>query len=304
VTPLHRRGWRKGAAIQIESLIQQIVNGLLLGMSYGVVGAGFAITYGISRVLNFAHGAFYVIGSYGVYALHDWLGMPLWGAFMLGSLFVLPAALFGYYIVIKPYGPERSGTALLGTFGVAIVIIELLRQIFGSRPLIVPRLIDRPPMTVMENVYIPYDQAAVAVFSLLVLLASLGLLRWTGIGRRLRAIVQSGEAAQLIGIRPEPYRLLSFVSGSWLAGVAGAGLAFLAPINTGNGVTMTFIAFVIVVLAGLGNVGGAVLVGGLVALLQALSALYVRPEVSIATPYLFMIAVLIIRPQGLFPTRA
>lgn len=289
---------------QIESLVQQLVNGVLLGASYGLVGAGFAITYGISRVLNFAHGAFFVVGSYGVYALNTWFELPLALAFLAGSVFVLPMALVSYYVVIRPYGPEKSGTALLGTFGVAIIIIETMRQVFGGRPLILSRLVDVPPMTIMHNVYVPIDQAIVAASALMVLAASLGVLRWTGIGRRLRAIVQSDEAAQLIGIRPEPYRMLSFISGSWLAGVAGTGLAFLSPINTSNGVNMTFIAFVIVVLAGLGNIGGAALVGVLLAILQALSALYVRPEVSIAAPYLFMIAVLIIRPQGLFPTRA
>lgn len=286
------------------SLGQQIVNGLLLGATYALVGAGFAVTYGISRVLNFAHGAFFVAGSYGVYALHRYFDLPLWIAFAGGSLFVLPLALVSYYVVIRPYGPEKSGTALLGTFGVAIVILEGLRRIFGGRQLILPRLIEAPTMTLAADLHVSLDQAVVALVSLIALGITLGVLNATGVGRRLRAIVQSPEAVQLIGIDPEPYRRLSFVLGSWLAGIAGAGLAFLAPIGTGNGVTMTFIAFVIVVLAGLGNIGGAVIIALVLAVVQSLSSMYVRAEVSLAAPYLLMVLVLVVKPQGLFRTRA
>ncbi len=288
----------------IASLIQQVINGLLLGATYGLVGAGFAITYGISRVLNFAHGAFFVVGSYGVFALFNYFGLPLGIAFALGSLFVLPFAFVSYYVVIKPYGPDKGSTALLGTFGAAIVILEGLHRVFGGRLLVLPRMFDSPTITLLQDVHVSFDQAFVAFISIIVLGISLASLHWTGIGRRLRAIVQSPEAAQLIGIDPEPYRLLSFVLGSWLAGVAGAGLAFLAPIGTGNGLNMTFVAFVIVVLAGLGNIGGAVIIAFALAVIQALSSLYVRAEVSLAAPYLFMVLVLVVKPRGIFPTRA
>lgn len=288
----------------IASLAQQILNGLLLGATYELVGAGFAVTYGISRVLNFAHGAFFVVGSYGVYAWYSTFGLPLGIAFVLGSVFVLPIAIVSYYVVIRPYGVDKSSTALLGTFGATIVILEGLRQIFGPRLLVLPRLVNMPTISLSKNIHVSYDQAVVALAGICVLSAGFALLHWTGVGRRLRAIVQSPEAAQLIGINPEPYRFLSFVLGSWLSGVAGAGLAFLAPIGIGNGVNMTFVAFVIVVLAGLGNIGGAVIVAFVLAVVQALSSLYVRAEISLATPYLFMVLVLVLKPRGLFPTRA
>lgn len=287
----------------MDVVLQQLVNGLLRGGTYAVVGSGFAITYGVSRILNFAHGAFFVIGSYSVFALYDWLSLPLATAFVIGPLVVLPVAVFSYWVVVRPY-QDGGHTALLGSFALAIAYLEILRIVFGGRALLLPRLIDTSPISLGDRVFVAVDSLVVFGVSLVILAAILVTLQRTGVGRRLRATVQSREAASLIGIDAEPYRLLSFVMGAFLAAMAGAGIALLAPITGTAGIRMTFVSFVIVIIAGFGNITGAVITGFLVALAEAMSTLYVPSEFAVAAPFVLMVAVLIVRPTGLFPRRA
>lgn len=286
----------------MNDLIQQIVNGLILGAVYSVSGTGFAITYGISRILNFAHGVFFASGGYLLYWLTKTHELPVLPSLLLAALCVLPIALVTYYVVIHPFPPARATAALVGTLGVSMIVIELLHRVWGSRPLFVDRIWRGPPFR-FGDVFVARDGIVLAGIAVATVAAVLVVWNVTGIGRRLRALVQSRDAAMLLGINPEPHRLIAFLWGSGLAGLAGAFFAVQTVIDASTATRATFVAFAVVIAAGLGNIAGAAIVGFGLGVLEAITTLYVRAEYAVAAPFVVMIIVLVLRPQGLFPRK-
>jgi branched-chain amino acid transport system permease protein len=286
----------------MHDLAQQIVNGLILGGVYSVSGTGFAITYGISRILNFAHGIFFAAGGFALYWLTEQIGMPVLLGLALTGLAVVPLALVAYVLVIRPFPPARATAALVGTFGLSMIMIEVFQIVWGSSPLFPERIMHGKPLRV-GGVFVSRDNVVLTTLAVLVV-ATVGVVwRWSGVGRRMRALVQSRDAAMLLGINPEPHRLAAFVWGSVLASIAGSFFAIQTVIDASTATRATFVAFAVVIVAGLGNITGAAIVGFGMGVLEAVTTLYVRAEYTVAAPFAVMIVVLLLKPQGLFPRK-
>ncbi len=284
-------------------LLQQIVNGLLIGSVYSLSGTGFAITYGTSRILNFAHGIFFVSGGFALYTLTSTLGMPTLLGLLFAGVAVLPLAFLVYLVVIKPYPPARGAAALIGTFAVSLVMLDVFHYFYGANPLFPERAFSGPPFRVGE-IFVSRDNLLLASMSVVSLIAVVVVWQVTGIGRRMRALVQSRDAAMLIGINPETHRTIAFLWGAFLAAVAGSFSGVQTIVASENAVHATFIAFAVVIIAGLGNVLGAAIVGFGMGILEGLTTLYLRSEYTVAAPFVIMIIVLLVRPQGIFPRKA
>jgi branched-chain amino acid transport system permease protein len=287
----------------MTDLLQQIVNGVVLGAVYSLSGTGFAITYGTSRILNFAHGIFFAAGGFALYTMTDSWGVPMLGALLLTSVAVLPLAYVSYLLVIKPFPPVRGGAALIGTFAVSLVMLDVFKMIYGADPLFPERLISGAPLR-FGDVFVSKDNAVLTGLAVVMLGGVLAVWHLTGVGRRMRALVQSRDAAMLIGIDPEPSRRTAFLWGAGLAAVAGGFFGLQTVVAADTALHATFVAFAVVIVAGLGNILGAAIVGFGMGVLEAVTTLYVRPEYTVAAPFVVMIAVLLLRPQGIFPRKA
>ena len=282
-------------------LLSQVLNGVVTGMLYALMGIGLSIITGILNIPNFAHGAMFAVGAYLVYTVINTLGN-----FCLALLLApIGVALLG--LVIEYAGIRRLYAAghdyqLLLTFGLSLIITEGIIIVWG------PVGMSQPPPPVLRGgvdlgimIYPKYRLFVMVMAGLLVLAAWLFLER-TRYGAIMRAGIEDKEMVSLLGIDIHRLFTAAFALGAYLAGIAGALTAPIRGLNPLMGVDMLGIAFVVVALGGLGNLPGAIVAGLMIGVAQSLVAL-VWPEASVAVIFAVMAAVLLVRPQGLFGIR-
>ncbi|HEX7124396.1 MAG TPA: branched-chain amino acid ABC transporter permease [Thermodesulfobacteriota bacterium] len=282
-------------------LLSQVLNGIVTGMLYALMGLGLSMITGVLNIPNFAHGAMFALGAYLTVAAIHLIG-NFWIALALAPLGV---ALLG--VLIEVAGIRRLYAAghdyqLLLTFGLALVIPELIIIVWG--PVGMSQL--PPPglggaIDLGITFYPKYRLFAMIMAGLLVLGAWL-VLEKTRYGAIMRAGIEDRETVALLGIDINRLFTAAFAIGAYLAGLAGALTAPIRGLSPTMGVDMLGIAFVVVALGGLGNLLGAIGAGLLIGLTQSLVAL-VWPEASVAGIFAVMAVVLIARPQGLFGIR-
>ena len=282
-------------------LLVQLLTGIATGMLYALLAFGLSIIKGLLNIPNFAHGALYLVGAYIAFTIAQatgsfWLGIPVAG---------IVVAVIG--VVIEWVGVRRLyGSAylfqLLLLFGVALVLEQLVIIIWGAQGNSMP-----PPPLLMGAVdlgvtlFPKYLIFITLVSALLISLCWL-LIERTRYGAMIRAGIERKEMVSALGINIDLLFTTAFALGAGLAALAGALAVPLVGISTGMGSDMLAIAFVVVVLGGLGSLYGAVLAGLLVGIVQSLAALWV-PSASTVIIYAAMILVLAVRPQGLLGER-
>lgn len=282
-------------------LLVQLLTGIATGMLYALLAFGLSIIKGMLNIPNFAHGALYLVGAYVAFMIAQatgsfWLGIPVAG---------IVVAVLG--IIIEWVGVRRLyGSAylfqLLLLFGVALVLEQLVIIIWGPQGNSMP-----PPPLLMGAIdlgvtlFPKYLLFITLVSALLISLCWL-LIERTRYGAMIRAGIERKEMVSALGINIDLLFTSAFALGAGLAALAGALAVPLVGISTGMGYDMLAIAFVVVVLGGLGSLYGAVLAGLLVGIVQSLAALWV-PAASTVIIYVAMILVLAIRPQGLLGER-
>ena len=282
----------------MELLPQAIANGLLLGGIYALVALGFSLVWGVMNIINVAHGAFVMLGAYTTYFLFAGFGLdPLIGG--LGAfavMFVLGYLLQTFILNLIVRAPIFS--TLILTFGLNLLIVNIALIAFTGdfRSIVTDYSGDGLQLA---GVILPYSRlAALAV----VLLASFLVFQFmdrTRIGNAIRATRMDLEAAELIGVNPGRIYALTFAIGAGLAGLAGALIVATAPITPVMGLTYTGKAFVVAALGGLGNMYGALLGGLVLGLTETVGAIFLGPGLQDAIGYIVLVAVLILRPQGI-----
>lgn len=282
-------------------LFLQVINGLLDGVYYLLIALGLSLIFSLGGIVNLAHGAFYAIGAYLTVVLGPMIGFE-------GTLVVAPVAvaliglaverlLFRHFYHIDPL------YSLLLTFGLAMVIEQALRMIFGAPPLSysIPSWL-RGQIFIGEFVYSRYRAtlmlAAIACVAVLWL-----LLNRTAFGRVVKAGVQNPDMVGALGISLQPYMMVMAMLGLGLAGLAGVLLAPIYSIHPAMGQDIIMPAFVVVVIGGLGSFWGVVVAALLVGLVKGLTIGLGYSEFSTAVIYLMMLLVLLFRPRGLFGER-
>jgi branched-chain amino acid transport system permease protein len=279
----------------------QLVNGIAIGMIYALMALGLSIIKGLLNIPNFAHGALYALGAYVCYSVSS-IGMP----FVVGLLAAfLAAALAGLALdrlAIRPVGESGYLPQLITLFGAALIIEQLLLIGWGTVGLSYsPPLILRGAFDLGFTV-VPRYIAFASIFSALVISAVWLLIERTKFGAYVRAGIERPDTTQALGIDVD--RLLSggMMLGAGLAGLAG-GLALpLVGATSTMGGDMLGIAFVVLVIGGLGSLYGSVAAGVVVGVVQSLMTI-AAPAASTAIIYAVMIGILLFRPQGLFGER-
>ena len=287
--------------VNIPLLVSQILNGVATGMLYALMGIGLSIITGVLNIPNFAHGALFALGAYLLYTVIQLLG-NFWLALLLAPLGVGLLGVLIEYAGIRPLYKAGHDYQLLLTFGLSLIVTEGIIIVWspvGMSQLPPPLL--RGGVDLGITFYPKYRLFVMAAAALLVFGAWLFLER-TRYGAILRAGIEDKEMVSLLGIDIHRVFTAAFALGCVLAGIAGALTAPIRGLNPLMGVDMLGIAFVVVALAGLGNLLGSIVAGLLVGVAQSLVAL-VWPEASVAVIFAVMAAVLLVRPQGLFGIR-
>jgi branched-chain amino acid transport system permease protein len=289
--------------LDFDILFPSLLNGLTTGAVYALVALGLTLIYGVLHIINFAHGASLMLALYGVYLLNTRLGWDPYLALplMVGGMFALGYGLQRGVINRASHGKDEN--ILLVTLGLAIVMENLALLAFSADT----RSIDTP--YTLRTVAI--GPAMIALPKLIAFGGALtvaALLLWivkrTDLGRAIRAVAKEKQGAKLMGIDVEHVYAMSF--GIGLA-CLGAAACFLLPayyVNPQVGSGFVLVAFTIVVLGGMGSFSGALLGGLLIGVVESIGGLLLGDSLGQVGIYLIFIAVLLLRPQGLFGDRA
>lgn len=287
--------------MNLSLLLSQILNGVVTGMLYALMGIGLSIITGILNIPNFAHGAMFAVGAYLVYTVINALG-NFWLALILAPVGVALLGLVIEYAGIRRLYAAGHDYQLLLTFGLSLIVTEGIIIVWG------PVGMSQPPPPLLRGgvdlgimIYPKYRLFVMGMAGLLVLGAWL-FFEKTRYGAIMRAGIEDKEMVSLLGIDIHRLFTAAFALGAYLAGIAGALTAPIRGLNPLMGVDMLGIAFVVVALGGLGNLPGAIVAGLMIGVAQSLVAL-VWPEASVAVIFAVMAAVLLVRPQGLFGIR-
>ena len=284
-------------------VVQQGINGLVLGSLYVLVAVGLTLIYGVLVQINFAHADFVTLGAFAAFFVTAATGNYLLG---IAAALVVGAAL-GWLVNAAIFGPlRRQGSnelrPLIATIGVSIMLENAGLAIFGP----VPYAFDTPYSSQVIRVG-PIFFSAQSVLILIVSTFAIGalyaFLRFTFAGKALRAISQDRETAGLMGIDPNRLIALTFVIGSALAGVGGAMLGPVLVLTPFAGASVIVKAFAIVIIGGFGNVDGTIVAGLLVGLIEAFTTQILDPGLIDIVVFGLLLATLAVRPTGLIAER-
>jgi branched-chain amino acid transport system permease protein len=286
-----------------DVVIQIIASGLTVGAMYAVSTIGLSLVYGSLGMLNMAHGAVLTFGGYIAYYVVTTLGLsPLVGA----PAAVVVGAALGLAIYVAAARPllkfrTFETSIFIATIGIGAVLENVMLKLFGAYPL--PQPLVASGGIVVGRVHIPHQNILILVVSLALMALVAVLLKRTRVGRAVRATAQNREAAQLMGVRVGTvYALVLALSGS-LAAVSGIMISSLTTLSPTMGADPMLKAFIVCVVAGLGNIYGAVVSALLLGLLEAVAQYVVGVRFGFATLLVLVIVVLIWRPYGLFGHR-
>lgn len=280
-------------------LAPQMLNGLALGISVILVALGLTIIFGLLDVINMSHGEFYAVGAFAALALSA-LGLNYWLLVALVPILLLPVGvLVERYLIRRVYdGADRHVSTLLLTFGLALVIEDILKILFGPnthRP-----ATPLPGATEILGVFIPtYRLALIGVGICVIAMVALVVYR-TRLGAMVRAASFDRNMAASLGVRVGWVYSGAYAFGIALAGLAGVLLAPIYSVFPTMGHDFILMAFTVVIVGGMGSIWGAVVAGILLTQVQAISALIISPVWGDAIVFGVMVLVLMFRPQGIF----
>lgn len=280
-------------------LASAIVSGLLLGGIYSLVGAGLNLIFGVIKIINFAQGALLMFGAYLAYWTVTWWGID---PYLTLPIVILGMGIFGYFVqrlLINPVLKHERTSQLLITFGLGLAIQNGALALWGPDIRFVQSFAGYRTFEIM-GVRIGISAAIAITGAALVIGLFFLFLNKTRIGTAIRAVAQQADSALLSGIDVKRIYAIAFALGSAMVGIAAVLIIPIYDIFPLMGEQFGVIAFIVVVLGGLGNVQGAAIAGLFLGLAQNLFAIYVSNQLSIALLFLIFLVTLLFRPQGLF----
>jgi branched-chain amino acid transport system permease protein len=285
--------------IPIQAFLGQLLVGLINGSFYAMLSLGLAVIFGLLRVINFAHGAQYMLGAFTGYLLLTWLGIGYWPSLILVPLIVgviglliEKFALSHLYSVDPLYG-------LLFTFGLALVLEGIFRYYFGvsGNPYPTPDLLSGG--TNLGFMFLPIYRGWVVIASLIVCIGVWLAIEKTKLGAYLRAATENPQLVQAFGVNVPLLLTLTYGIGSGLAGLAGILAAPVYQVSPLMGSNLIIVVFAVVVVGGMGSILGAIVTGYILGLAEGLTKVF-YPEASSVVIFVIMAVVLLVRPAGLF----
>lgn len=285
--------------IPVQALLGQLLIGLINGSFYALLSLGLAVIFGLLRVINFAHGAQYMLGAFVAFLGLQYFGINFWMALIVTPLAVaLFGALVERFMLSRLYDLDPL-YGLLFTFGLALVVEGTFRWLYGAagQPYSVPR--ELAGGTNLGFMFLPNYRAFVVVISLVACLATWALIEKTRLGSYLRAATENPTLVQAFGINVPVLLTLTYALGAGLAGFTGVLAAPIYQVSPLMGTNLIIVVFAVVVVGGMGSIMGAIVTGYMLGIAEGLTKVF-YPEASNIVIFVIMAFVLLIRPAGLF----
>jgi branched-chain amino acid transport system permease protein len=285
--------------IPAPAFYSQILIGLINGSFYALLSLGLAVIFGLLRVINFAHGAQYMLGAFAAYLLLSYLGVGYWPALIMAPLIVGGIAVAIEKTMLSRLYSLDPLYGLLLTFGLALILEGAFRYWFGAsgKPYAPPS-----QLTGAINLgfmFMPIYRGWVVVASLVICLGTWLLIEKTRIGAYLRAATENATLVQAFGVNVPRLLTLTYGLGAALAAVAGVLAAPIYQVSPLMGSNLIIIVFAVVVVGGMGSILGAIVTGYVLGVLEGLTKVF-YPEASSIVIFVVMAIVLLVRPAGLF----
>jgi len=285
--------------VPAQALFGQLLLGLINGAFYAMLSLGLAVIFGLLNIINFAHGALYMMGAFVAYFLLQLAGLGYWWSLLLAPIAV---GIFGIALektMLKRLYHLDHLYGLLLTFGLALVIQGLFRNEFGSSGLpygIPSQLTGGYNLGFM---FLPTYRAWVVVFSLFVCLGTWFVIERTRLGAYLRAATENPTLVRAFGINVPRMITLTYGFGVALAGLAGVLAAPIYQVNPMMGADLIIVVFAVVVIGGMGSIAGSIITGFALGVVEGFTKVF-YPEASNTVIFVIMALVLLVRPAGLF----
>ncbi len=288
--------------IPTQALFGQLLIGLINGSFYALLSLGLAVIFGLLNIINFAHGAQYMMGAFGAYLLLNKLGLGYWWSLLLVPLIVGATGVVIERTMLKPLYKLDHLYGLLLTFGLALIIQGLFRNEYGSTglPYAMPQALQGGQN--LGFMFLPNYRAWVIVASLIVCLSTWFVVERTKLGGYLRAATENPQLVQAFGINVPRMITLTYGFGVALAALAGVMAAPIYQVSPQMGSDLIIVVFAVVVIGGMGSIMGAIVTGFGLGLVEGLTKVF-YPEASTTVIFIIMTIVLLIRPAGLFGTQ-
>lgn len=282
-----------------QALFGQLLLGLINGSFYAILSLGLAVIFGLLNIINFTHGAQYMMGAFVAWMCLNYLGLNYWAALVLAPLIVGASGVLVERLLLKRIAHVDHLYGLLLTFGLALIIQGLFRNTYGSSGLAyqIP-----PQLTGAQNLgfmFLPNYRGWVVGASLVVCLVTWFMIEKTKLGAYLRAATENPTLTQAFGINVPLLVTLTYGFGVGLAAFAGVLAAPIYSVNPNMGADLIIVVFAVVVIGGMGSIMGAIVTGFTLGLVEGLTKVF-YPEASATVIFIIMALVLLVKPAGLF----
>ena len=289
--------------ISSQAFFGQLLLGLINGSFYAVLSLGLAIIFGLLNIINFAHGAQYMVGAFVAWMALSYLGINYWMSLLLAPLLIGVVAAVIERTMLKHLYKLDHLYSLLLTFGLALIAEGVFKNFFGvsGESYEVPELLQGGMN--LGFMFLPIYRAWVVVASLTVCLVAWYVIERTPLGATLRAATQRPDLVQALGINVPVLVTSTYAAGAALAAFAGVLAAPIVQVNPVMGSNLIIIVFAVVVIGGMGSILGSILTGLGLGVIEGLTKV-VYPEASAVVIFLIMVLVLLVKPAGLFGKQA
>ena len=289
--------------IPLQAFLGQLLLGLVNGAFYALLSLGLAVIFGLLGIVNFAHGALYMLGAFAAWIMLDKFGINYWYALVLAPLTVGVLGMVIERLFLKHLYKIDPIYGLLLTFGLSLIAEGLFREMYGvsGQNYAVPELLSGA--TNLGFMILPNYRAWVVLVSLVVCLGTWFLIERTRLGAYLRAGTENAALVQAFGINVPMMVMLTYGAGAALAALAGVLAAPIIQVNPLMGSNLIIVVFAVVVIGGMGSILGSVITGIGLGLVEGLTRVF-YPEASSIVVFVVMVLVLMVRPAGLFGKEA
>ncbi|SFC66124.1 branched-chain amino acid transport system permease protein [Bosea sp. CRIB-10] len=282
-----------------QALFGQLLLGLINGSFYAILSLGLAVIFGLLNIINFTHGAQYMMGAFVAWMCLNYLGINYWAALLLAPIAVGVTGVVIERFLLKRIAHVDHLYGLLLTFGLALIIQGLFRNNYGSSGLPYQIPAELRGGTNLGFMFLPTYRGWVVVASLIVCLATWFMIEKTKLGSYLRAATENPTLTQAFGINVPLLVTLTYGFGVALAAFAGVLAAPIYSVNPNMGADLIIVVFAVVVIGGMGSIMGAIVTGFSLGLVEGLTKVF-YPEASATVIFIIMAIVLLVKPAGLF----
>jgi branched-chain amino acid transport system permease protein len=285
--------------ISPQQLFQQLLVGLINGSFYALLSLGLAVIFGMLNIVNFAHGALYMVGAFAAYFLLNGLGVDYWFALILSPLLVGALGALVERLLLRRLTGLDPLYSLLLTFGLALVIEGLFQNFFGASglPYAIPHALSGGVN--LGFMFLPVYRAWVILFSAIICFSTWFLIEKTRLGAYLRAATENPILVRAFGINVPRMITLTYAFGAGLAALAGVLAAPIYQVRPAMGADIISVVFAVVVIGGMGSILGSIVTGFALGVIEGLTKVF-YPEASNTVVFVIMALVLLVRPAGLF----